>query len=477
MLTSGIGQIIAQGAQQLISVVTITLVAHRLGADAFGIFSIIFVFTTLWAALTADPGLNLTVLQRSKDDPVLLLKLARTTLGMSYIYAPFIGILMVATAWITYGAKDGGIVLLGVALVAPSIVTVTISSSMTPIYQHAVRVQWTTWIGTIATALILVGSVIVLKVHDGVIALVVVSSVVGVLQAGAILLLTKKISRPISPLFNWVESWRLVRQATPIFLNMLVIVLYIRLDAFLLSVLSTPSQVAVYSIGFRIVLALAEIPSIMMTTSFAFLTSSASDMTIFNRRVTQLWELALTFGVAISCAIVPISGIVMGIIGGHSYATGGRTLSLLLLGTSVQFVSQVGGAALFAQGKQNLLLAFSVANLCINGGINLVLIPRYGANGAAIAYLISATVGAAISMVWLVHLGAITVRVRALLSLIVMASGVLVVGILVMNLSDALRVVLAIVAGGIGLAVLQFREIEQLVPRLAGPVRQLRRRK
>ena len=90
---------------QLISVVTITLVAHRLGPDAFGIFSIIFVFTTLWAALTADPGLNLTVLQQAKDDPVLLVRLARTTLGMSYLYAPCIGVLMLASAWLTYGTE------------------------------------------------------------------------------------------------------------------------------------------------------------------------------------------------------------------------------------------------------------------------------------------------------------------------------------------------------------------------------------
>ena len=277
---------------------------------------------------------------------------------------------------------------------------------------------------------------------DGVIALVVVSSVVGVLQAGAILLLTKKISRPITPLFDWVESWRLVRQATPIFLNMLVIVLYIRLDAFLLSVLSTPrpSCRVLNRVSYRR-WRLSQIPGIMMTTSFAFLTSSASNLPIFNRRVTQLWELALTFGALISVPSYPISGIVMSIIGGHSYATGGRTLSLLLLGTSVTVCKPSGGRGAFRTGKQNLLLAFSAVNLCINGGMNLVLIPRYGANGAAISYLDFGDSGSRISIVWLVHLGAITLRVRALLSLVVMAGGVLLIGILAMNLSGALRVV------------------------------------
>ena len=476
MLTSGIGQIVAQGAQQLISVVTITLVAHRLGTDAFGIFSIIFVFTTLWAALTADPGLNLTVLQRSKDDHVLLLRLARTTLGMSYIYAPFIGIVMVATAWLTYGSKDGGTILLGIALVIPSIVSVTISSSMTPIYQHAVQRPVDDLDRCDRNGVDLGGIAYRPKCpwggHRPRRRFIRRWSATGCRDSAPY-----KENQP-----TYHTSLRLgpiVAVGTPsdpIFLNMLVIVLYIRLDAFLLSVLSTPTQVAVYSIGFRVVSALAQIPAIMMTTSFAFLTASASDPSAFRRRATQLWELALTLGVAISCAIIPISGIVMLIIGGHAYSTGGRTLSLLLLGTSVSFVSQVGGAALFARGKQKLLLAFSAANLCINGGINLVLIPRYGANGAAVAYLISASVGAAISIVWLLHLRAIRIRPRVVLAILAMAGGVLLVGVLAMNLSNTLRVVCAIGAGGIGLAILQFREIKELVPRLAEPGKMLRRR-
>ncbi len=197
----------------------------------------------------------------------------------------------------------------------------------------------------------------------------------------------------------------------------------------------------------------------MMTTSFAFLTSSASNLSVFSRRATQLWELALTFGVDDlvrshthqwdcdehywrSC-----------ILNGWPYAEPAP------LGTAVTFVSQVGGAALFALGKQKMLLAFAAVNLCINGGMNLVLIPRYGANGAAISYLVSSASGAVISIVWLVHLGAMRLRARGILTRRGDVGWRAIDWLLAMNLSSALRVVCAVAAGSLGLAILQFKEI------------------
>ena len=60
----------------------------------------------------------------------------------------------------------------------------------------------------------------------------------------------------------------------------------------------------------------------------------------------------------------------MVIIGGHKYTSGGRH-SACSFGNVRLLCHRVGRPALFAQGKQKLLLLFSAANLCINGGINL----------------------------------------------------------------------------------------------------------
>ena len=94
----------------------------------------------------------------------------------------------------------------------------------------------------VATALILAGSVIVLNIHSGVIALVSVSSLVGVLQGVVTLLLTRRNQQADHSALRLGRFVAAGSSSDPIFLNMLVIVLYIRLDAFLLSVLSTRTR-------------------------------------------------------------------------------------------------------------------------------------------------------------------------------------------------------------------------------------------
>jgi O-antigen/teichoic acid export membrane protein len=84
------------------------------------------------------------------------------------------------------------------------------------------------------------------------------------------------------------------------------------------------------------------------------------------------------------------------LLGGHSYDASGPVLAILALALGVSYINGVYGNALLALGRQNMLFWLTLPTLVVNLVANLLLIPPYGADGAAWAVVISEVVGLAI---------------------------------------------------------------------------------
>jgi O-antigen/teichoic acid export membrane protein len=95
------------------------------------------------------------------------------------------------------------------------------------------------------------------------------------------------------------------------------------------------------------------------------------------------WLCAVTFPLAMVFVFFP--NVVLELIFGYEYVSARTTLQILTIGFFLNNFMGPNGAALTAMGKTKfLMLATSVA-ACINVGLNTLLIPKYGINGAAIA--------------------------------------------------------------------------------------------
>lgn len=78
---------------------------------------------------------------------------------------------------------------------------------------------------------------------------------------------------------------------------------------------------------------------------------------------------------------------------GYEYSSGSGALIFLSVGYFISAVTGTSGSILDMFKKTKILMAISIASTLINVGMNYLLIPRYGINGAAFASAISLVVG------------------------------------------------------------------------------------
>jgi len=180
--------------------------------------------------------------------------------------------------------------------------------------------------------------------------------------------------------------WSLVVAAVPLGLVMMINGLYFRLDAFLLSLLGTQKDLAVYGVAYKGFEALLVLPEFVMVTLLPVLAKLEFD----HDRYRELVQKAFT---AMTILVVPIFGFAvfgreaMVALAGPKFAGGGLVLSLIMCAVAFSCVQGVFGNALVTQGKQKVMLRVSLSVLAANAAINLAAIPLFGDTGAAAALL------------------------------------------------------------------------------------------
>lgn len=184
------------------------------------------------------------------------------------------------------------------------------------------------------------------------------------------------------------EVRALLSAATPLGLVLVLNALYFKLDVFLLALLSTDADVALYGVAYRIFDMLVPLPGYVMVTLLPELARLEPRDTRFRELVDQafngMWLLTLPLAALALCAPE-----ILGLIAGGAYEDGATTLVLIMLSLALASLNGVFGNTLVSQGRQAALLKVSGAVLVVNIALNLALIPPYGVEGAGVALLAS----------------------------------------------------------------------------------------
>jgi O-antigen/teichoic acid export membrane protein len=180
----------------------------------------------------------------------------------------------------------------------------------------------------------------------------------------------------------------LVVAALPLGTIMVINGLYFRLDAFLLSILGSERDLAVYGVAYKAFDMLISLPGFVMITLIPALASLDPQQPRFQ----DLVQKAFT-GMCI--VALPLAGFsilgrdAMTALAGPKYTEGGLVLTLIVLSVAFSCVQGVFGNTLVAQGRQRVLLRVSLSVLALNGLLNLAAIPLFGDIGAAGVLMLS----------------------------------------------------------------------------------------
>jgi len=172
-----------------------------------------------------------------------------------------------------------------------------------------------------------------------------------------------------------------------------------RLDMFLINAFLNPASVGLYSVSVSIA---EKLWMLSQSVSLVMLprVSELKDDEDTRRKLTPMisrWVLLVTLLTAVVLAVV--SPWIIKIIFGEEFKESAVALQILLPGIVVGSVSRVLSNDIAARGRPEINMYVALLTVAVNVICNIVLIPRMGINGAALATSISYSLGAIIKLI------------------------------------------------------------------------------
>lgn len=384
-LSAWAAQLLARLLSIVASVVSLAVLSRHLGVSQFGTWTAVAAWVALLSPLS-DLGLPTTLLREAPAGR--LSEEVSEAAGLQLVLAlPSLVVATTAGALLLHGRAAGALgLLVASSCLAPNALYLLAQVPLTHARQFRLTavVEAVARVGTAALTVVLV----LLGVRlPWLFVVLSVPSVLGV--AGLAVLAGRSGRHGLRPRFDPRQWAVLLRRGLPVGASLALFAVYLKADAVLLSVLAGPAAVGAYGLAYRVVEVVLSVPALFMVVAYPRLVEVAADPVRLRELATRSLHLLSLLGGLVVVVGLPLSGTVLGVLGGDDYRFGARALSLLLLSTALSFATPLLGQLLILRGESGRLFRFSVLNVALNVALNLVLIPPFGATGAAAATVVT----------------------------------------------------------------------------------------
>jgi O-antigen/teichoic acid export membrane protein len=198
----------------------------------------------------------------------------------------------------------------------------------------------------------------------------------------------RKYVRPV-----WRPDWaywrRSMGQPTAVGIGIIFSIISFRVDNLLIAPTVGREGLAVYNVAYKLFEPSLIVPAVVLAATFPLLSQAAGVVALGTAKLREvlgqtLGMLAL-LGAGAGLLLIVVAMPLVGLLYGQEYATSAPVLQLLALACLPMFINYGLTHALIAVDKPRLYAAFTLAALFVNVAANLVLIPRLGVAGAAVA--------------------------------------------------------------------------------------------
>lgn len=184
---------------------------------------------------------------------------------------------------------------------------------------------------------------------------------------------------------NFSESWSFLKQGLIFTILMAANVIYNKIDIIMLEKMVGSAEVGYYSGATRFIYPFMFISTAFMTAIFPSLAKHAKDSVSFNKiQYTALFYLG-SIGIVLSTVLFFCSSAIFHFFFGSKYDISIPIFNVLVWYLAIVFIYGSISNNLVAKNKIKFLVILNVVMIGLNIGINFLLIPSYGALGAAIA--------------------------------------------------------------------------------------------
>jgi len=375
----------------VLSFFVVAMVARYLGPTNYGTLSYAISFVGIFSFL-ANIGID-SVLQRDLVKyPNRESELLGTSITMRILASIIATTIVIATTFISGEEviNRNIIIIIAISFIFQSFSLVN--------YSFLTRVESKyTSIGTIAVAIILsILKIAIILTGKGLYYFAAIYTLEPILYAVVFIYFFKRFyGSPFKWRFDMSLAKEMLREALPLMVANVFILIYSRIDQVMLKHFIDVKAVGLYDAAVRLSELWYFIPSIIVTSLAPAIINAKDneDKTMYAKRLLRLTFFLVIFSTVVALVVSLFAKLIMGIVFGQAFITGYTALQLYVWSGVGISVGLILNQFLVTEKMTYAVLYISIIGMALNVALNLVLIPRYGINGSALATLISYIVG------------------------------------------------------------------------------------
>lgn len=381
-IRGSIVRLLTFGGGLLASIASAPLVIRHLGPADYGYFATVTAIIFIVGGFT-EGGLNALGIREFASGRVDRYWMLRNLVGLrvtmtaaALTLAVAVSALAGAPTVIVYGVMVAGVGL---------IITIAAENYGIPLSTN-LRITAVSLISLAQQVTLTVCYIVLVVVGARTIPLLAATVVSGsVLFAGTAVLVRREV--PVVPAFDRSQWISLLRQTLPYAVASAVGIIYFREALVLMSALASERQVSYYSAAFRIVEVLTVIPWQIVAAAFPIFARAASknDEDRLNYALQRIFDTALIVGIWMAGSIFVGAAFGIQVIAGPRFHPSVVVLQIQGLAVITSFFVAVFGSTLLSLRLFRSLVRSNAIAVAVVTALSLILIPRLGARGAAIA--------------------------------------------------------------------------------------------
>jgi O-antigen/teichoic acid export membrane protein len=381
-IRGGISLTAAYIVNLLLSLAAVPLVIRHLGPVDYGRFATVTAIVFIVAGFTEAGLTSLGVREYSNMPRAEGARLLRNLIGLR-LTTTAVGVVVTMAIFAVAGSPT--VVVLGLAVAGAGLMVRLMGDNYGIPLNVRLRLGWVAVIGIAYQFTLCAGYILLVVAGAGFVSMLAVTILAsGVLLAGTAVLVRREVT--IVPAFDLRVWRRLARETLPFAAAAAVGIIYFREALVLMSFLSTGEETGYYSAAFKIVEVLTGVPWILAASGLPILARAArDDSTRLSYAVQRLFEVGLILGAWMSASTIVGAKLGIDVVAGAQFHASIGVLEIQALAIVTSFIAAILGYALLSLRRYRQLLRANALAVMIVTVLSFVLIPAYGARGAAIA--------------------------------------------------------------------------------------------
>lgn len=364
----------------ILSLAAIAAITRYLGLEGFGYYITITAFLQVFGILV-DFGFTLTTVQMISKPNIDLNRVMNSILSFRIISAGiFLAIAPIVVWFFPYDAY----IKIGVLITVAAFFCISVIQTMTGVFQQKLKMFELTVaeVSGRVVFVVLVLLAIFFKLN--------IYWILGAMTIGNIInlwLVFFYAKKYIS--WKWeidFKIWKeLIQRSWPIAISISFNLIYLRMDAIILSLTRTQAEVGLYGATYRVIDILTMLPAVFM----GIVLPVATQYFIENKKeelkniLQKSFDVLMIFGVPIVFGTMLISRPLMVFVAGEKFILSGDILKILILASFAIFATSLSAYAVVAVNRQKVMVwGYLIAAITTLAGY-LIFIPKFGYFAAA----------------------------------------------------------------------------------------------